>query len=85
MITNSDPIFDAALALPVELREELAAKLLESLGEVLGPPDNRTPEDWAGIIMDRSNAIHRGETIPVDGQIVADKLQAIIDRAGAHS
>jgi hypothetical protein len=85
MLTHSDPIFAAALALPVERRKELAAKLIESLDEGYGPPDNRTPEDWARIIMERSDAIHRGETVSIDGQIVADKLQAIIDQAGANS
>lgn len=85
MITHSDPIFAAALALPLQQRADLAAKLLESLGDEVGPADDRTPDGWAKIVAERSDAFHRGETVPIDGQIVADKLQAIIDRADADS
>ena len=74
-----------ALALPVELRADLATRLIESLEDFGPPPDNRTPEDWGRIIKERSDAIHRGETVLIDGQIVADKLQAIIDRSSANS
>ncbi len=85
MTSDAAPIFDAALSLPTALRADLAAKLLESLDDELGPPDDRSPEDWERIIMERSDALHRGETILIDGEVVADKLQAIIDRAGANS
>jgi hypothetical protein len=59
MITNSDPIFDAALALPVELRADLAAKLIQSLeaahAELPGPGD------WLREIESASDELHRGE------------------------
>lgn len=80
MSTDSLPIFDAALALPQSLRADLAAKLLESLDDEPPAPD-RTPEEWAAVIAARSDALHRGETELIDGQVVVDKLQAIIDRA----
>jgi hypothetical protein len=82
MSTDAAPIFDAALALPQALRADLAAKLLESLDEECPPAVDRTPAEWEAIIKARSDAIHRGETQLIDGQDVADRLQAIVD--GAH-
>jgi hypothetical protein len=78
MTSEVAPIFDAALALPVDLRANLAARLLESLD---GPPDDRTPDDWARIIKERSDSLHRGDSDLIDGEIVIAKLQAVIDRA----
>lgn len=85
MSTDAVPIFDAALALPQPLRADLAARLIDSLDDFGPPPDDRSPEDWARIIKERSDAIHRGETVLIDGEAVADKLQAIVDRASAKS
>jgi hypothetical protein len=81
MSPDAAPIFDAALALPQALRADLAAKLIESLDEESPAAPNRTPVEWEAIIMARSDAIHRGETDLVDGQEVANKLQAIINSA----
>jgi hypothetical protein len=85
MNTDAAPIFDAALALPQALRADLAAKLLESLDAECPPAIRRTPAEWEAIIKSRSDAIHRGETRLIDGQEVADRLQAIVDRASRKS
>ena len=61
------PIFDAALSLPESLRADLAARLIASLD---GPPPSvrdRSPEEWASILKERSDAIDRGDTILLDG------------------
>jgi hypothetical protein len=83
MLTDSDPIFAAALALPIDLRGELAAKLLESLDDELGPSDDRTPEDWAQIINERSDSLHRDDSDLIDGAVALEMIQAAIDRAAA--
>ncbi len=85
MSTDAAPIFDAALGLPQALRADLAAKLIESLDNEAPPTPNRTPDEWEAIIKSRSDAIHRGETKLVDGQEVADMLQAIVDRESRNS
>jgi hypothetical protein len=83
MSTNAVPIFDAALALPVQLRADLAAKLLESLDDELGPPDNRSPEDWARIIQEQSDSLHRDDSDLIDGEVALEMIQAAIDRTAA--
>ncbi len=83
MLTNSDAIFKAALALPLQLRDDLAAKLLESVVIELGPPDDRTPEDWARIIMERSDELHRDQSDLIDDEVALAKIQAIIDRVAS--
>jgi hypothetical protein len=85
MTTDATPIFDAALGLPQPLRADLAAKLLESLEYELPQPDDRTPDEWLAVIKARSDAVHNGQAELIDGQVVADKLQAIMDRAGRKS
>lgn len=71
MSADVAPLFDAALSLPEGLRAELAAQLIESLD---GPSsqDDRTPDEWAAIIKERSDDFHRGESIPLDaGEVLA--------------
>lgn len=84
MITNHDPVFDAALALPLKLRDDLAAILIESVDKEIGVPDDLTSDQWARLVMERSDAFHRGETTPIDGEVIAAKLQAIVDRTSAR-
>ena len=81
MSTDAAPIFDAALALPEALRADLAAKLIDSLDDDSPPAPSRSPAEWDAIIKSRSDAIHSGKSELVDGQEVADMLQAIVDRA----
>lgn len=84
MITNPDPLFAAALALPLHQRADLVTKLLESLDNELPPPDDRTPEDWMRVIMERSDELHHGDSDLIDGQVALEMIQAAIDRAAAR-
>jgi hypothetical protein len=79
MSTDAAPIFDAALALPQALRADLAAKLIESLDEK-SPLPHRSPQEWERIIKERSDAIHRGDTQLIDGDVAVSMLRAIVDR-----
>ena len=85
MNANSAPIFAAALALPQSLRADLAAALLQSLDDEHPYVTTGTPDEWLAEVMARSESLHRGEAELIDGQQVADKLQAIVDRAGERS
>jgi hypothetical protein len=80
MTTDASAIFTAALALPEPLRADLADRLIESLEESIHISD-----ECMAVIMARSDALHRGEATLVDGQVVADWLQGIIDQAGGAS
>ena len=83
MITNPDPLFAAALALPLQQRADLVTKLLESLDNELPPPDDRTPEAWARIVRERSDALHHGDSDLIDGEVALGMIQAAIDRVAA--
>ena len=85
MSTDAAPIFDAALALPQALRADLAAKLIESLDDETPWAPVGSDFDWDALVTSRSDAIHRGETQLVDGEVVADMLQGVIDRASRKS
>jgi hypothetical protein len=78
---DAAPIFDAALALPVPLRANLAAKLIESLeGDNVEPVGS---SDWLREIDAASDELHRGEADLVDGEVALEIVQAAIDRAAA--
>ena len=80
MSTDAAPIFDAALALPLALRADLAAKLIESLDEESLPTPHRSPEEWERIIKERSDQLHRGDAKLIDGEVAVTMLRAIVDR-----
>jgi hypothetical protein len=85
MSTNAVPIFDAALALPQALRADLAAKLIESLDDETPWVPVGSDFDWDALITSRSDAIRRGKTQLVDGEVVADMLQGVVDLASRKS
>jgi hypothetical protein len=80
MSTDVALIFDAALALTLDLRADLAAKLIESLDEESSPAPHRSPEEWERIIKERSDELHRGDTELIDGDVAISMLRAIVDR-----
>jgi hypothetical protein len=81
MIINSDPVFDSALALPVPLRAELAAKLIESLESV--EANSAISGSLRHEIEAASDELHRGEADLVEGEEALAIIQAAIDRAAA--
>jgi hypothetical protein len=83
MTPHAAPIFDAALALPEELRADLAAKLIESLKYNLGPPSDRTSDEWVQIIKARSDSLHRDDDDLIDGETALAMIQAAVDRVVA--
>jgi hypothetical protein len=80
MSTDSAPVFNAALALPLALRADLAAKLIESLDDESPPALHRSPEEWERVIKERSDELHRGDAHLIDGDVAISMLRAIIDR-----
>ena len=64
-------VLNAALALPPEVRVEVAEKLLDSLG----PLDPEIEAAWAVEARDRLEAYDRGEIKAVPGQQVFERLR----------
>lgn len=77
----NDMSTDAALGLPLALRADLAAKLIESLDDDIPPSDNCTPDEWVEIINARCEAVDRGEVELIDGEQAIAVLREIVDRA----
>ncbi len=76
-MTTTD-LFEAALALPIKHRSELARRLLASLD---GPADRDSEEAWAREITRRAEEVRRGEADLVDGDEVYRKAR---ERLLAH-
>ncbi|MDJ0838518.1 MAG: addiction module protein [Acidobacteriota bacterium] len=64
-------VLNAALALPPDVRVEVAEKLLDSLG----PLDPEIEAAWAAEARDRFEAYERGEIKAVPGQQVFERLR----------
>lgn len=72
MSTNVDAITAAALALPEDEREELVARLVESLD---GPPDDDVEQAWAHEIARRLEDVRSGTEKGVPWEEVRKRLQ----------
>jgi putative addiction module component (TIGR02574 family) len=72
MSTDSSRILDAALALPVHERAELAERILDSLGAE--PTEDRIAR-WAVETESRLDAIERGELRTRTAQEVFSRLR----------
>lgn len=62
------------LALGESERAELAADLLDTLGE---PPGARAAEDWDAEIASRIERLRAGDAVLVDAEVVMARMRAI--------
>jgi hypothetical protein len=76
---DADSILREALDLPVDERERLALKLMESLGNER-PPGVVSPDDLAGKINERLADIDTGRAMLVDSKDALAKGRAKLRR-----
>ena len=77
MSSETASLFTSALALPEQLRADLAAQLLESLDH-LPPRQQKSPEEWEAAIDQRVESALKNETPGVG----YDEATAALRRAG---
>lgn len=80
MSSDFSQIENSALSLPQEDRAKLASALLRSLEDLADDPRQVT-EEWAEIILSRSNALHSNNEELVDGEETISEMRKLISNA----
>lgn len=78
MASSFEQIFESALALSRDERQELVAILQDSLGE--GNPDELEAA-WSAEIARRRDELRRGEVTPIPADAVLQKYEALLANA----